>query len=234
MYSTPRAGPSNSVGFIFPEPADEGTYSNIDPQLLDDPPQRMFFIEQSSGPADEGTHSNIDPQLLNDPPEQTFSIEQHTPESLEHPRAMNKTEAPLHILPQNQFYSIEYPGYVKPTTTSVDFAIRTLGGDSSLDNAFKRSKTKGDTLFECRLRPENSFAHPVPGDVVGTNNILLKVTKRRRKGKGKGREKDVCDKDGDVRMEEGRKRKSEEGRSEFVAQAVGIINNTVRFRSECN
>ena len=82
-------------------------------------------------------------------------------------------------LQMNHLYSVEYPGYVKEE--SVPYAIRTLGGQSSLEAAFRRNASKQDALLELNLRPDDPFSHPVPGDVVSTNNIVLKIVKRRRR-----------------------------------------------------
>lgn len=121
------------------------------------------------------------------------------------------SEAHEHPLPYTQFFSVEYPGYVR--SSSVPLAVNNLGGQSSLDNAFKRTATKADALLELSLRPGNPFAHPVPGDVVGTSNVLLKVVKRkRRKINAEGNQTLV---------------------GEYTAQAVGVIPKTARFRSEC-
>jgi general transcription factor 3C polypeptide 5 (transcription factor C subunit 1) len=115
-------------------------------------------------------------------------------------------------LPQIPFYSVEYPGYVRPS--SVPIAVKNLGGQTSIDNAFKRAASKTESLIELTLRPGQPFAHPIPGDVVGTNNILLKVVKRRRKRR--------IDQDwGDGAI------------GEYTAEAIGIIPKTARFRSEC-
>lgn len=119
---------------------------------------------------------------------------------------MSDSAAPERPLPQLPFYSVEYPGYVRPT--SIPIAIESLGGQSKLDNAFKR---KTEALLELHLRPSNPFAHPIPGDVVATNNILLKVTKRKRK-----RRHDTPE-DGAI--------------GEYKVDAVGVISKTVRFRS---
>lgn len=117
------------------------------------------------------------------------------------------SEAPEHPLLSTPFFSVEYPGYVRPT--SVPLAINNLGGQSSLDNAFKRTATKADALLELSLRPGNPFAHPVPGDVINTNNVLLKVVKKkRRRLDGEG-----------------------EAIGEYTAEVVGIIQKTARFRS---
>ena len=118
------------------------------------------------------------------------------------------TEAPEHPLPSTPLFSVEYPGYVRPV--SIPLAVDNLGGQSSLYNAFKRTASKTDALLELRLRPDNPFAHPVPGDVVGTSNLLLKVVKRKRR-RVQGQE--------DVPV------------GEYTAEAVGVISKTVRFRS---
>jgi general transcription factor 3C polypeptide 5 (transcription factor C subunit 1) len=110
---------------------------------------------------------------------------------------------------QHPFYSVEYPGYVQPS--SVPLAISNLGGQSKVDHAFKRTASKSQqTLLELSLRPGNPFAHPVPGDVVGTNNLLLKVTKRKRKQVAG----DPCT------------------TGEYTAEVVGVVSKTARFRSD--
>ena len=118
--------------------------------------------------------------------------------------------APSLPLPRKHFFSIEYPGYVQPA--SVTKAVAHLGGSSSLESVFRRGSTssRAEPLIELRLRPEDPFAHPIPGDVVPTNNILLKVRKRRRK------------------QREG----EDTPQGEYVAEAVGVIPKTARFRSE--
>ena len=127
--------------------------------------------------------------------------------------AQSQKFAPAHEFPTAHFYSIEYPGYVRPE--SVSKAIHTLGGQSSIDRAFRRSAPREDSLFELNLRPDNPFSHPLLGDLVPTNNILLKVVKRKRK---QLRPDDV---DGAQAVE-----------GEYTAVAVGVIPKTARFRSE--
>ena len=119
--------------------------------------------------------------------------------------------APAHELRTTHFYSIEYPGYVRPE--SVSKAVHSLGGQSSIDRAFRRSAPKEDSLFELNLRPDNPFSHPLPGDIVPTNNILLRVVKRRLK-------RPLSDDDGSQTI------------GEYTAIAVGVIPKTARFRSE--
>ncbi|KAK0206225.1 RNA polymerase III transcription factor IIIC subunit-domain-containing protein [Desarmillaria ectypa] len=112
-------------------------------------------------------------------------------------------------LPSTPFYSVEYPGRVKPT--SVPEAIRTLGGQASLDSAFRRAASKAESLVELSLRPDNPFSHPIPGEVVASNAILLKVVKRKKKKKTEGTENDFI--------------------GEYTTEAVGVIPKTIRFRS---
>lgn len=118
--------------------------------------------------------------------------------------------APLLPLPSTHLYSIEYPGYVQPT--SVALALERLGGQANVESAFKRTSNKSDSVLELNLRPGNPFAHPIPGEVVPTSNILLKVVKRRRK------RKDSDDASAPV--------------GEYTVEALGVISKTARFRSE--
>ncbi|KAF8559015.1 hypothetical protein OG21DRAFT_1493418 [Imleria badia] len=115
------------------------------------------------------------------------------------------TEAPEHPLPATHFYSVEYPGYVQHS--SVPLAVRNLGGTSKLENAFKRTAARSEALLELNLRYGNPYAHPIPGDVVGTSNILIKVTKRKRRRVG----------DDDV--------------GDYIAEPLGVILKTARFRT---
>ncbi|KAF8164959.1 RNA polymerase III transcription factor IIIC subunit-domain-containing protein [Crassisporium funariophilum] len=115
-------------------------------------------------------------------------------------------------LPQCVFYSIEYPGYVLPS--SVSQAVQNLGGQCKVDHAFRRTSTKTQALLELSLRPGNPFAHPVPGDVVGTNNLLLKVVKKKRK----------TTVDNPLRPADGTL-------GEYTAEIAGVLAKTARFRS---
>ncbi|KAI6164704.1 RNA polymerase III transcription factor IIIC subunit-domain-containing protein [Pisolithus thermaeus] len=120
------------------------------------------------------------------------------------------TAAQERPLPATQFYSVEYPGYVQPS--SVHLALRNLGGPSSLENAFKRGAAKNEGLLELNFQPGNPFAHPIPGDIVNTSNILFKVTKRRRRKA-----------DGD--------KSPDAFAGDYTLEAMGIILKSARFRS---
>ncbi|KAK7470853.1 tau 95 subunit of transcription factor TFIIIC [Stygiomarasmius scandens] len=126
------------------------------------------------------------------------------------PSVTTPNKAPTHPLPSTSFYSIEYPGYVRPE--SVPKAVQNLGGSSSLEAAFRRGASKAETLVELQLRPGNSFAHPVPGEVVATNSIVFKVTKRKRKNR-------TSDNAGNPIV------------GDYKAEAIGVLPKVVRFRS---
>lgn len=120
----------------------------------------------------------------------------------------DKLTAPLRPLVSTHYYSIEYPGYVQPT--SVPLAVERLGGQPSIDTAFKHVSGKTYSLLELHLRPGDPFAHPVAGEVITTNNILLKIVKRRKK-----------------RLEG-----KVEHPGEYTVEAMGVIPKTARFRSK--
>lgn len=123
------------------------------------------------------------------------------------------TDARERPLPTAQFYSVEYPGYVRPT--SIHLALRNLGGLPSLEDVFKRGAMKNEALLELNFCPGNPFSHPIPGDIVSTSNILIKVTKRKRHKPG-----------GDHPLQE--------VIGEYTAEATGVILKSARFRSPYN
>lgn len=122
--------------------------------------------------------------------------------------------AHLDTLSTQHFYSIEYPGLVSPD--SIPIAIETLGGQSSINNVLGRRKQPTDSrdnLLDLNFRPGNPFAHPVPGEAVGTNKLLMKITKRRVNQKSMG-------------LEDGRPI------GEYTSTVLGIVPRTVRYRSK--
>ena len=127
--------------------------------------------------------------------------------------ATTSSPAPEIQIPPVRVYSVEYPGYVQPS--SVPEAVRTLGGQQALERAFRKS-SKPDAFLELRYRPDNPFAHPIAGEVIQTNSILLKVVKRRRK------------------RVEGTSTNEQDASSvgEYTIEPVGLIPGTARFRGE--
>jgi general transcription factor 3C polypeptide 5 (transcription factor C subunit 1) len=134
----------------------------------------------------------------------------------------SRKTAPARDLPTTHFYSIEYPGYIRPESASK--AVHSLGGQSSIDRAFRRNAPREDSLLELNLRPDNPFSHPLPGDLVPTNNLLLKVVKRKLK-----RPPLPIDDDGRSHNEG---EQEQEVVGEYTAVAIGVIPKTARFRSE--
>jgi general transcription factor 3C polypeptide 5 (transcription factor C subunit 1) len=130
------------------------------------------------------------------------------------PSREEDSDAPEHPLPSTSFYSVEYPSYVS-SMSSVPEAVRTLGGQPVLDQAFKKSLN----IVELNFRPENLWSHPICGDVVPTGNLVLKVTKRRKK-----KDPNIMDVDADGVSLTGTI-------GEFKAEVVGSIPKTIRFRS---
>ncbi|KAJ3091218.1 tau 95 subunit of transcription factor TFIIIC [Quaeritorhiza haematococci] len=111
--------------------------------------------------------------------------------------------APSKPLPKWMFHVIEYPGYV----ADIEKVFLTLGGHQSIEKSFNEQDLGS---LELRYRPEDMFSHPISGDVINTSNLLLKVTRRRRKRPIPGADP------------------SENQQTKM--EIVGVINKTCRFR----
>jgi general transcription factor 3C polypeptide 5 (transcription factor C subunit 1) len=85
--------------------------------------------------------------------------------------------APFLSIGHQAFQSIEYPGPIGPSTSSLEKALRTLGHQEDLDTVFNKAQQN----LELRFRPDDHWAHPVSGDRATTHRLLLKVTRRRRR-----------------------------------------------------
>ncbi|KAF7726088.1 tau 95 subunit of transcription factor TFIIIC [Apophysomyces ossiformis] len=97
-----------------------------------------------------------------------------------------------------KFICVEYPGYVK----NVDRALNTFGGEKALATAITNQKA-----VELRFRSKDPFSHPINGDIVPTANLLVKVTRRVKKGRP-------------------------EEEAVYKTEIVGTIPKTCRFRGE--
>ena len=123
--------------------------------------------------------------------------------------------APLYRLPDAQLVSIEYPGPVASTSSSLNVAVGTLGGQDRLTRAL----SKPDGVVELNFRPENNFSHPVGGETVEAGNMaVLRIIKRRRRA-GRKKSKIV----GEHLVEEA---------GAYTVQCVGSIAKSVRFIGE--
>ncbi|KAJ1821840.1 tau 95 subunit of transcription factor TFIIIC [Coemansia sp. RSA 2599] len=108
-------------------------------------------------------------------------------------------------IPQRTVLSVEYPGYVANTEN----AIKSLGGREKL--ARDVSEDTGARL-ELRYRYNDPTSHPISGEIVPTQNILIKVRRRTKRAKGAPKDKNA------------------EKSVETSAEIVGIIEKTARFR----
>lgn len=102
-------------------------------------------------------------------------------------------------LPRTTFRSVEYPGPMQHANQ----ILRHIDQED-LDDTFNAPMSDMRQL-ELRYRPENRAAVPVRGNRVASQKVLVKVTKRRRKGKA--------------------------DQGVFTAEVLGNIPQTVRFRS---
>ncbi|KAJ2816376.1 tau 95 subunit of transcription factor TFIIIC, partial [Coemansia erecta] len=77
-------------------------------------------------------------------------------------------------LPEDTVVAFDYPGYVVNTNK----AIRTFGGSQKL----ARDVTEDIGMpIELRYRYNDPTSHPIKGDIIPTQNLLIKVTRRVKK-----------------------------------------------------
>ncbi|GAA5913969.1 hypothetical protein JCM6882_002583 [Rhodosporidiobolus microsporus] len=119
--------------------------------------------------------------------------------------------APTYRLPLKsdrfpRFATLEYPGPVR----SVDAALGSVGGIDRVSDALSSDQPKP---IELNLQPDNPFFHTIPAHTAKTNNVVVKIVKKRRK-------RPLRDEQGRV-IEEG----------VFTLEPVGIEQQTVRFRA---
>lgn len=148
-------------------------------------------------------------------------------------------------IPQKPFCSIEYPGYVRPT--SVPRAIARLGGEKIVSEAFRKNLNIDLKLHDPGERP---FTHPPSGKTVEVQNLVLKVTRRKRKVVVSKREpensgNDVEMQDSDAIEEQhppplrweglpfaNALREATTSKGEFKIEVLGRLQKTMRFRSK--
>lgn len=142
-----------------------------------------------------------------------------------HPAA-SSVALPASRLPT--YYSVEYPGYVQSHPSSLAYALRTLGGQKALNDAFN----EGGRILELKLQPDNPFAHPITGDVVNTNKLLVKVT-RRKKRDNENTDAGTVNTHGieGVTLDKGKGKEAQPEEEAYSAEVVGAIPKTIRFRS---
>lgn len=114
------------------------------------------------------------------------------------------------------FTAVEFPGKVGSSSSSVEAALDSLGGLSRLNEALA-TEDENRSVIEMRLGPKLepgavSFEHPIPADNVATGNIVLKVTRRKRK-----RTAAAADAQSDQN-------------GIYTVEPAGVIKRTLRFR----
>ena len=68
---------------------------------------------------------------------------------------------------EEELFVVEFPGVV----VNRDRATAMLGGRDAIKLAMQRQTAS----LELRWRPDDPFCHPTIGNVVGTNNLVLRV-----------------------------------------------------------
>ncbi|KAJ2631664.1 tau 95 subunit of transcription factor TFIIIC [Coemansia sp. RSA 1290] len=76
--------------------------------------------------------------------------------------------------PENTAFAVDYPGYVMDT----EKALCTIGGSEKL--ARNINEDVGMPI-ELRYRYKDPTSHPIKGEIVSTQNLLIKVTRRVKK-----------------------------------------------------
>ncbi|XP_029126617.1 general transcription factor 3C polypeptide 5 isoform X5 [Cajanus cajan] len=75
------------------------------------------------------------------------------------------------VIPDPQGFLVHYPAY----PSSISRAVDTLGGIQGILKARNSQPNK----LELRFRPEDPYSHPAFGELRPTNNLLLKISKRK-------------------------------------------------------
>lgn len=123
--------------------------------------------------------------------------------------------APTYSIPTTSIASIEYPGPVRNTPTSLSAALTTLGGPSKVSH----SLSSLDSILQLNFRPHAPFSHSLASDTVpegeASHAVVLKVVKRsRRRTKTKIVGEQVLDE-----------------RGVYTVQCLGRVERVVRFRA---
>jgi hypothetical protein len=158
---------------------------------------------------------------------------------------MTRPAASYRVPTATSLVTIEYPGPVSSSSSSIDEAVATLGGLHRLSRALASSSKIPNAatsnnpddaaaaaggiggagsgadagVVELNFRPEHPFSHATPGETVPANNwLVVKVTKRKR------------------RKRPGVEVEKEDGASTgvFKVEPVGSVSKVVRFRGASN
>ena len=123
------------------------------------------------------------------------------------------SDAPLYRLNHSnlsRISTLSYPSPISSSPASLETALSTLPSLSILSKAL--SQTPNQQAIELDLSINNPYHHKVQASVKHTNNIVFRVTKRRRK----------------VPLRNDRGEIVQEG--QYRIEPVGIENKSIRFR----
>lgn len=145
-----------------------------------------------------------------------------------------KKAAPIRRLPKNPFNSIEFPGPISQNPSSLDKALESLGSQPALDACFNRSTR----MLELRYDVQDFWSHPIIGESVPVQRLVLKVTRRRRKLKVPGEQSNNTQSDVATRVDPPVQESSQAPTAAsnastggvFKAEVIGVVKSTVRFR----
>lgn len=138
-----------------------------------------------------------------------------------------KKEAPLKRLPKIAFNSVEYPGPISRQPASIDYALSTLGRQPAVDACFNRATR----ILELRYDVQDTWSHPIVGENVPVQRLVLKVTRRRRKIREPSEPSSVTNEQttsSTVQVA------NVSNGGVFKAEIMGVVKSTVRFRGKCS
>ncbi|GAA5922348.1 transcription factor TFIIIC subunit TFC1 [Sporobolomyces koalae] len=127
----------------------------------------------------------------------------------------SRSDAPTYPLPRTtkarRFTTVEYPGPVSLASTSLDAALSSMTPLDTMTQALSTHPPSGP--IELDLAPKNPYFHPIPATTLRANNLVVKLTKRRRRTP-------LRDEHGNI-VHEG----------EYTIEPVGIEHTLVKFRA---
>lgn len=157
---------------------------------------------------------------------------------------MTRPAASYRIPTATSLVSIEYPGPVSSSSSSIDQAVATLGGlhrlsralassnnanasasSSKLPNANNPDDAAATTanaagsgadagVVELNFRPEHPFSHAIPGETVPANNWLVVKITKKRRRKRADEDEEAVSASSGI----------------FKVEPVGSVSKVVRFR----
>lgn len=147
-----------------------------------------------------------------------------------------KKTAPVCRLPKVPFNSIEFPGPISQSRASLDKALESLGSQTAIDACFNRATR----MLELKYNVHDYWSHPIVGERVPIQRLVLKVTRRRRKIRSSSNSSTDAQ-DGALARAGSQAREhlamnNEDSRHAaegiFKAEVTGVVKSTVRFRGK--